>query len=72
MAKDSNKVRDEERDVEEEAAYAGNGPMGGESSGNWTMEKPKKDRSLEIAQKAADLASEEGPLGGVEEGTEIY
>jgi len=74
MAKDSEKIRDEERDIETEAAFAGKGPMGGESGGEYTMEKTTKDRSQELAQKAADMAAGEGPLGGVEgEGSiEVY
>jgi hypothetical protein len=74
MAKSSEAIRDDEREIETEAAFAGKGPMGGESEGQYTMEKPTKDRSQELAQKAADNAAGEGPLSGVEgEGSvEVY
>lgn len=58
MAKnrDTNKVREEERQVETDAAYAGKG-MDDEGGSNYSMPGTEKDSSLSMAQSAADAAA---------------
>lgn len=60
-SRDSNKVREEERQVETEAAYAGKGALGGDEEGSgaggYSMPGCEKDSSLSMAQSAADAAA---------------
>jgi hypothetical protein len=75
---ETQRVRDEEREVETRAAFAGK-EMGGENAtgddgSDTLMPSTTRDESVEIAQRAADMAKEVGPLQGVSEGsdTDLY
>lgn len=53
MAKyDSNAIRDQEREVETRAAFAGKGDEGG--SGDYSMPGTTRDTALEMCQGVAD------------------
>ena len=76
-SRDSNKVRDEEREIETEAAFAGKGPLAGEEEGSgaggYMMPGCERDSSISMAQAAADKAAsfnsgdEENAGSGTEE-----
>lgn len=51
---DSNKLREEEVQVETKAAYAGKGDMGG--GGSYSMPGTESDNSVSMCQSAADAA----------------
>lgn len=57
MAKDTNKLRDEEREVETAAAYAGKGDEG--DSGDYSMPATEKDNAMSMCQSAVDAAKAE-------------
>ena len=72
---DSNKLREEEVQVETKAAYAGKGDMGG--SGDYSMPGTEGDNSVSMAQAAADAAKsfnagEEENAGSGTEAVEDY
>ncbi len=72
MAKsETDSLRDEEREIETEAAYAGGGkkPEGGE--GQYLMEKPKKNDDIAFAQRVVDSAADEGGASGPGAGGEV-
>lgn len=72
---DTNKIRDEEREVETRAAFAGKGDDGGE--GLYSMPGTSNDSAIEMCQSAADAAKsfnagEEENAGGGTEAAEDY
>lgn len=66
-------IRDEEREVETRAAFAGKG-MGDDSEGDGKMPGVQRDESQSMCQRAADEARSynEGGAGHEGTGTEVY
>lgn len=77
MAKSkTDSLRDEEREIETEAAYAGGGEKSEGGDGQYLMEKPKKNDDMAQAERAVSEAAEEGGASGPGisggESSEIY
>ncbi|MHB1950120.1 MAG: hypothetical protein ACYCQK_01445 [Acidiferrobacteraceae bacterium] len=68
---DSNKIRDEEREVETRAAFAGKGDSG-DDAGDDSMPRVTRDGSQAMAQRAADDAARfnDGDFDADSSGTE--
>lgn len=65
MAKSkTDELREEEREVETEAAYAGGGEEGEEGEEQYKFESPKKTDDIAIAERVVDSAAEEGGMSG--------
>jgi len=68
MASETDKIRDDEREVETKAAYAGGGPESGGGFDQFKMEDTERVDDMKVATRVVDSAGDEGGPAGPGDG----